>query len=566
MNEREQAEVFAKSAPELNQKELDAINGLFPTYIFRRLKTRELWTTCCRKHVQLPKWNEPQSCEERYIMTELHQREPQNSYQDPPEPMNRCPYCGTPVIVKELGRTGSRKNLSRYRRAVVLRWYRGALWATAYDCGKHYVNGYDLTGQPDWHLIAVYRFRPGGAEGTVRPWYWCKNPFTSMERQDGPLTKGKWKISEPFGYRTDYGMGYDVIGMEEIQKSQFRYCMAEQYEKCGGGIIRFLTACCIYPRQIEMLMKAGMDEVVHDLAERGVKNAAAINWNETAPDKAFGLTKQEMRVFMGTRKDIRTIALYKRLGRRVPMPEADQWVERCADIRGTFHEARTWNLPPERLFRYIAGYSADRHMGNTLHLWKDYLTAAQAMGYPLHRENVLLPRDLGEAHDRATAEHRNKLEQQRQKDEQERRRLRSLSYQQRREELEKKYGYAAEGLVIRVPAGEEEIIAEGRALQHCVGGYAQRHVEGTATILFMRKEKKPDKPFLTIEMRGNTMVQIHGYKNEGLYTAKGRFAPDPREVYRDFLDTWLDWLKKGSRRDKDGAPVLPKKKKEDKIA
>ena len=70
-----------------------------------------------------------------------------------------------------------------------------------------------------------------------------------------------------------------------------------------------------------------------------------------------------------------------------------------------------------------------------------------------------------------------------------------------------------------------------------------------------------DEPWLTIEMNGDKLIQIHGYRNEGIHTMEGRFAPDPREVYREFLDTWLDWLKKGSKRDKQGRPKLPGKKR-----
>ena len=114
--------------------------------------------------------------------------------------------------------------------------------------------------------------------------------------------------------------------------------------------------------------------------------------------------------------------------------------------------------------------------------------------------------------------------------------------------------------MIRAPMNKDEVLAEGRKLQHCVGGYAERHVQGKTTILFMRKVKKPDEPWLTIEMNKNDLVQIHGFKNEGEHTAKGRFAPDPREVYREFLDTWLEWLGKGSKRDKKGNPKLPRKK------
>ena len=199
-------------------------------------------------------------------------------------------------------------------------------------------------------------------------------------------------------------------------------------------------------------------------------------------------------------------------------------------------------------------------MGAALRYWEDYLTAAEAMGYQLHRENVLLPKALGAAHDSATAKHQNKMERERKKEQAEKDRLAALSYEERRVELEKKYSFAMDRYLIRVPANKDEVLNEGRILQHCVGGYADRHMNGTLTILFMREAKKPGVPWLTIEMSGNKLVQIHGFKNEGLYTTKGRFAPDPREVYREFLDTWLDWLEKGSRRDKKGNPKLPKKK------
>ena len=47
MTEQEKAELFAGKAPPLNQAERDAINALFPAYIFRRSRTDEIWTTCC---------------------------------------------------------------------------------------------------------------------------------------------------------------------------------------------------------------------------------------------------------------------------------------------------------------------------------------------------------------------------------------------------------------------------------------------------------------------------------------------------------------------------------------
>ena len=566
----EEADLFAQLAPPLNLEEQNAINALFPTYIFRRSKTSEIWTTCCHTHMTVSDEDMRLVTPERnfpVVMWTPHQREPKNRWQEAPQTLVTCPLCGAPAIVKELGRTGGRENLSRYRRALVLRWHEGALWARAYDCGKHYSKnrGYSLTGDPKCKLVGVYRFQPGLAEGTAR-YYWIDGPFTDMMRQDGPLTQGRWNIQGPFNANADYGIGYDVIGLDEIQKSPFQYCMAAEAVGKTDKFLQFLTACCFYPRQIEMLMKAKMRAVVFDLTERAVKHAAVINWEEPDPMKAFGMDRQEMKTFLGTSRDIQILELYKRLKKRVPMTQCEEWVSRGVNINGTFRAAKKWNLSPEKLIRYLDGnvgcarYGGMSGLEPALHFWNDYTTAAEAVGYPLHRENVLLPRNLGAAHDEAAKRHQEQLERQRKAKQAERDRAAAAAYEKHRVKLEKKYGFALDGCVIRVPASKDEILDEGRKLQHCVSGYADRHIEGVVTILFMRKATQPDEPWLTIEMEGNRLVQIHGFRNEGIHTCKGRFAPDPREVYREFLDTWLDWLKKGSKRDRNGDPLLPKKK------
>ena len=576
MTEQEKAERFAKSAPPLRDGELEAINALFPAYIFRRSCAEEIWTTCCHEHTVVGTRDLMISTPERNfmaVMYEPHQREPRNRYYEPATPNVECPFCGKPVIVKELRYTGKRENLSSYRRAVALRWYRGALWARAYDCSKHYSVGYDLDGEPSCKLVGVYRFRPGLAEATTRYW-WGDCPFTSVQRQDAGLVKGRWHIHGPFTANAEYGMGYDVIGLDEIQESPFRYCMAAEAEQKFTKFLEFLTACCFYPRQIEMLMKAGMSDVVRDLVERGVKHATVINWDEPNPSKAFGLNRQDMKTFLGTDRDIRILELHKKLKGRVPIAEAADWIADGIDSRETIQQAKKWGIAPERLIRYLQGFVGCAHYGgmqsisSAMRTWKDYLTAAEALGYQLHRDNVLMPSNLGQAHDEATERHqevlqreRRQQERQRQKQERDRLAAANAAYDARREKLDEKYGFAMDGILIRAPINGAEVLDEGRILKHCVGGYADRHVKGAATILFMRQEKHPDKPWLTIEMSGNQLVQIHGFKNEGLYSAQGRFAPDPREVYREFLDTWLDWLKKGSKRDKHGNPKIPRKKK-----
>ena len=82
----------------------------------------------------------------------------------------------------------------------------------------------------------------------------------------------------------------------------------------------------------------------------------------------------------------------------------------------------------------------------------------------------------------------------------------------RYEGLCKRYQAAAGGYIIRPARDAGEIIMEGRILHHCVGGnnYLSSHDKGRSTILFLRSEKNPKKPYITIEIRGTHIVQWYG--------------------------------------------------------
>ena len=55
-------------------------------------------------------------------------------------------------------------------------------------------------------------------------------------------------------------------------------------------------------------------------------------------------------------------------------------------------------------------------------------------------------------------------------------------------------------------------------------------------------------------MKGNQIVQIHGYQNDIGQAVKPMFR------YADILDPWLAWLAGGSKRNKDGTPKVPYQK------
>ena len=65
---------------------------------------------------------------------------------------------------------------------------------------------------------------------------------------------------------------------------------------------------------------------------------------------------------------------------------------------------------------------------------------------------------------------------------------------------------------------------EGKALGHCVGGYAGRHMDGKTNIVFLRRADTPDKSLYTIEIDGAEVRQAYGAHNRIKPQNDGRVA------------------------------------------
>ena len=177
----------------------------------------------------------------------------------------------------------------------------------------------------------------------------------------------------------------------------------------------------------------------------------------------------------------------------------------------------------------------------------------EALGYDTTNETVLFPAELELKHDEVAREQIMKLEREQAEKDAQLREEQKKSLEQRRE----KYNFEMEGYFIRIAENPEEVTREGKKLMHCVGGYAERHMRGSTTILFLRRCETPGASLYTIEMMGNNLVQVHGYRNE----LDG--AANPRKTMAWMLDPWLDWIERGSPRKKDGSPKLKKIKTEE---
>lgn len=535
--------------------DIQAMNALFPHYLFFRPEKTgtRFYTSCCGRSVFLERLGRTESPWER----ELTENAKHNA-------AYFCPWCGRGVTVKDLRKAGKRRQLNKSECVLLLHAAEDALYADAVVLNKSYETETDLTAPPACWLSSGYRFAAGDVMQV--DYEWTDKGWIYHERD----RLGRRKlVQEPFKTGSCSMFRHEPYFI--LNRSALKKCPVTRYaayftdwisreQKRFWDFISYMTAYCIYPRQVEMLVKAGLHEPVRALIERRKKFADAIRWEEPDIRKAMNLTAPELREVLEQKPPMLALEL-RNLARRW---FSLQWtVSESTDFLRTWGEdtaryflsfCRRYHLEPRRLTRYLKENCVVdpdlpwRDVADVFGEYRDYLEAVYFLGGALEHSRVLFPKDLQTAHDRATA-----LLLKRQEAEETKRNAAQCA------ERVKKYSFELDGLRIVFPLTAASIRKEGKVLDHCVGGYAERHIKGVVTILFLRKVREPNTPYVTIEMDGNRIVQIHGYGND-------RGGESPRKVHRAFLDAWLAWLKAGSRRDKDGNPVLPGRKEEAKIA
>lgn len=97
------------------------------------------------------------------------------------------------------------------------------------------------------------------------------------------------------------------------------------------------------------------------------------------------------------------------------------------------------------------------------------------------------------------------------------------------EEDYKKFEYKRKLLSIVTPKEMDDLIREGSELSHCVASYVSDIVSKRCMIFFLRQTDDIEKPYATVEVRGENVRQARGYANR-------RLSQDER----DFLTEWAE--------------------------
>lgn len=173
-----------------------------------------------------------------------------------------------------------------------------------------------------------------------------------------------------------------------------------------------------------------------------------------------------------------------------------------------------------KAINYLSKQKGD--IDRSLVSWTDYIFQCKQLELNLKDEYHLFPKNLEEKHAEYTAKVKAR---------------KSAEFSRLIKAQHKRWSpimdWQVKNLEIRLAKNGAELVKEGKAMKHCVGGghYHERIAKGESLILFIRKD---GKPYHTLEFKPNEMKvgQLRAHDNE-----------DPKEDAIKFVEKWLNQVK-----------------------
>ncbi|MBR1673584.1 MAG: PcfJ domain-containing protein [Eubacterium sp.] len=310
------------------------------------------------------------------------------------------------------------------------------------------------------------------------------------------------------------------IVKDMYKMTPLKYCPLEELEvifnrklyteNVSAMYDRILRTYCHFP-QIEMEIKMGMEKLAeYHLMRKGVdgrmnkKAKKPADMYKVFPDRLKllrGCDLTEWHVYQweyerGSRFTDEEIVYLKDMFKR----NYDSYIKKLA-VYMSIEQIKNRTEKYKEKKCYESDYSVISH-------YCDYLAMRAELGYDMTNSVYLYPSNLKRAHDKMVKEKEDRKNELRIQEVL----LKYTDIPKKYKSLKRKYGYSAHGYEIRPAKDAGEIVREGWALHHCVGGdtYLKKHNDGKTAILFMRSISSPDKSYVTIEVRGENIEQWYG--------------------------------------------------------
>ena len=309
------------------------------------------------------------------------------------------------------------------------------------------------------------------------------------------------------------------------------YCRAT--EKTWNMPVSYLREYCRH-QAVENLVTAGFGKLVCRYLRDGSweKYKGAIDWKEKQPAKMLRVNRRELRM-LGPELDLDGLTEYQRSRDAMGRPlKAEEWADiKAMGVHGYDNQIYTaFGTDLLRAARYLKRQQMKNRNVSYREL-RDYWKFLKRLGSDPEDPQLRWPKDLTAAHNRAADQ------------------VQQMKDNQKAEAFRRVWErlaplcWEADGLCIRPAASAGELRQEGKALHHCVGGYADQHLRGES-IFFVRRADAPDTPYFTLQLdteRGLVM------QNRGLHNCARTLEVRAFEA-RWLAEVVLPWLKRARKK------------------
>lgn len=354
----------------------------------------------------------------------------------------------------------------------------------------------------------------------------------------GPHELPPWKSgSRPVFYPCQHNFEADTCGYvytdnlpKALTGTPWQYCplriFCEHFHE-WMELVPFLNAHIVHPR-FEHLLKVGFYDLAADVAYKYC-DTSALDETQNRTHRILRVQPEDVAFLRDLDVGLSTLrAFQKHCSENL---KGRQELFRWARENQVSHDVDKIlpNVTVHRLLRYMdrqysflrlrkTPYGSIRYkdMQVLVSEYRDYLEMCSRENYDLKNDFVLFPEDLQKSHDQLAGRIKHKA------DAKMRRKFKAV-YQRVGSTLE----YERSGMKIVCPVTPDDIVAEGHALYHCVGGYVNRVADGECLILFLRRCEDTAESFYTIELRDRKVVQLKGMSNA-----------DATPEVQAFVDRW----------------------------
>ena len=313
-----------------------------------------------------------------------------------------------------------------------------------------------------------------------------------------------------------------------------------EYIRAGGGNPALYLIEWKKHKNLENLIKSSARRFVVEKISKAVEHRyqygappvnsvtwPSVNWDEKKPHEMLGVTKAELKSIVENHheNELEIIQKAKRAG--IEFKDVERYHEKLTPraAEKMIEIAEAMGLKEMReVDKYI---SKQCHPVAALDMLLDYWDWID-VAHAEHGQKY--PRDLRAAHDAEKIKHVNGGKDYK--------REKFAKIKSKYQALE----WSCGDYCIVLPNDNGDLIAEGETLNHCVGRYADGHIEERTVVFFIRHKRRPERSWYTMDYdfckKMPTRNQLHGYGNEAV-TRDGHYKrlKIPDKVM-DFVDRW----------------------------